>query len=231
MKYKKGFSLVELLVVAFIIIILSALTVFYLAPQRRQVKADDAARAVFNTMRQARILSITRRVYYGVVINTSNLEQTVTLNNSTTSLKFPGHSVSLVSMGLLANQADQRIQNTIIYPEDVMINPTDTVNYPLPAVTTFPTLESGFTVATFPSSLFTCYFDPSGRVLDKAQESGNQIYRIFYFSPEAERKGSVTNTLTPDTVRALTRAITLYGASGGVNFWRYDQNNWKTTPR
>jgi len=28
-------------------------------------------------------------------------------------------------------------------------------------------------------------------------------------------------------MNALTRAITLYGATGGVSFWRYEQNQWK----
>lgn len=228
MQREKGFSLIEILVVTAILVILSALTVFYLVPQRRQIKSDDAARSVFNTMRQARILSITRRLYYAVVINTSEAEQTATLNNSTLNLKFPGNSVSLVSMGLLATQTDERIQNVSIYPKDVMINPSNATDYPIPlASTAFPTLEAGFPNAAFPSNLFICYFDPGGRALDKAQENGNQIYRTFYFCPQAEKKAGV-NTLSTATVQALTRAVTLYGASGGVSFWRYEQSAWKT---
>lgn len=229
MQQAKGFSLIEILIVTVILVILSSATVFYLLPQRRQIKADDAARAVFNTMRQARILSITRRLYYSVVINTSEAEQTMTLNNSTLSLKFPGNSVSLVSMGLLSSQTDENIQNVIIYPKDVVINPSTSPDYPIPATSAFPTLEAGFTPAAFSSNLFVCYFDPGGRALDRAQENGNQIYRTFYFCPLAEKKGGTTNTLTTATVQSLTRAITLYGASGGVNFWRYEQSAWKTT--
>jgi prepilin-type N-terminal cleavage/methylation domain-containing protein len=228
MKNAKGFSLIEILVVTVILIILSSLTVFYLSPQRRQIKSDDAARSVFNTMRQARILSISRRIYYAVVINTSEAEQTTVLNNSTLSLKFPGNSVSLVSMGLLATQNDEKIQNISIYPKDVMINPSNAVDYPIPPTSAFPNLEAGFTTAAFPSNIFVCYFDPGGRVLDRAQENGNQIYRTFYFCPQAEKKAGV-NTLSTNTVQALTRALTLYGASGGVSFWRYEQNAWKTT--
>lgn len=228
MKREKGFSLAEILVVVVILVFLSALSVFYLLPQRRQIKSDDAARSVFNTMRQARILSITRRLYYAVVINTSEAEQTTTLNNSTLNLKFPGNSVSLVSMGLLAAQNDEKIQNISIYPKDVMINPSNATDYPLPSATTaFPALEGNFPQATFSSNLFVCYFDPGGRALDKAQENGNQIYRTFYFCPQAEKKGT-TNTLSTATIQALTRAVTLYGASGGVSFWRYEQSAWKT---
>jgi prepilin-type N-terminal cleavage/methylation domain-containing protein len=232
MRNKKGFSLIEILVVTVIIIILSAVSVFYLLPQRRQIKSDDTARALFNTIRQARILSITRRLYYAVVINKNETEQTLTLNNSTLNLKFPGNSVSLVDMGLLSAQNDERIQNVIIYPKDVMINPEPfpSADYPIPATSAFPTLEASFARATFSSNLFVCYFDPSGRALDSAHENGNQIYRTFYFCPQAEKAGGTgPNKLNAATVQALTRAITLYGASGGVSFWRYEQNAWKTT--
>jgi len=230
MRNIKGFSLIEILVVTVVIIILSATSVFYLLPQRRQIKSDDTARAVFNTMRQARILSITRRLYYAVVINKNETEQSLTLNNSNISLKFPANSVSLVNMGLLSAQNDEKIQNVTIYPKDVMINPSPSLDYPIPAASNFPTLESGFPTAAFPSNLFVCYFDPSGRALDRAQENGNQIYRTFYFCPQAEKAGGTgPNKLSVATVEALTRAITLYGASGGVNFWRYEQNTWKTS--
>jgi hypothetical protein len=76
--------------------------------------------------------------------------------------------------------------------------------------------------------MFICYFDPAGRALDSATESGNQIYRIFYFCPEQENKGAATNTLNSATVLGLTKAITLYGATGGINFWRYESPNWKS---
>ncbi len=230
MQNTKGFSLLEILIVTVIIIILSAASVLYLLPQRRQTKSDDAARAVFNTMRQARILSITRRLYYAVVINTSETEQSATLNNSTLGLKFPGNSVSLVNMGLLSTQNDEKVQNVIIYPKSVMINPSTSSDYPIPATSAFPALEASFTPAIFSSNLFVCYFDPSGRALDSAQENGNQIYRLFYFCPQAEKvNGTGPNTLSTNTVQALTRSISLYGASGGVNFWRYEQNAWKTS--
>lgn len=225
----KGFSVLEVLVVTFILLVFVGLTVFYLAPQRRQIKTEDAARIVYNTMREARILSITRRIYYGVVINTNATPQTISLSNSTLSFTFPAKSVSLVDMGLLNNQTDQHIQTTSIYPNDIVINPSDTVNYYIPNKTGFPALEASFPDGVLPSNnMFICYFDPAGRVLDAATEQGNQIYRIFYFCPQQENKGAATNTLTSATVQGLTRAITLYGATGGINFWRYESPNWKS---
>lgn len=217
----KGFSLVELLIVIIILATLTTMTVLYLAPQRRQLKADDAARAFYNTARQARILSITRRIYYAVVINTAETEQNLTLSNSTISLKFPGNSVSLVDMGSLSSQTDERIQNVSIYPRDVTINPIKT-DYFIPDKTAkFPPLERTFTDDIFSSNTYVFYFDPAGRALNGATESANQLYRTFYFCPQKESNSNAQG------MNALTRAITLYGATGGVSFWRYEQNQWK----
>lgn len=218
----KGFSLVELLVVIIILATLTTMTVLYLAPHRRQIKADDAARAFYNTARQARILSITRRTYYAVVINTAETEQNLTLSNSTLSLKFVGNSVSLVDMGSLSSQTDERIQNVNIYPRDVIVNPTDAVAYFIPNKTTkFPPLERTFTDSAFPSNTYVFYFDPAGRALNAATESANQLYRTFYFCPQKESNSNAQG------MNALTRAITLYGATGGVSFWRYEQDQWR----
>lgn len=218
MKKYKGFSLIELLVVFIILAILTTVTVLTLNPTRRMVKTEDGAAAVFNIMRQARIQSITRRQFYGVVVNTANTDQTLTLNNSNINLTFLTQSVSLVDMGELA-PGDEVIILTKQLPPDVIVNAS---YFPIPNMD-FPAPERNFTKYDFATGPFVTYFDPAGRAVTLADGTGTQTYSTFYFS-------SFDIDLTQGPT--LLRAVTLYGATGGVKLWRYlpagAPNKWST---
>jgi hypothetical protein len=176
------------------------------------VKTDDAANGVYALMRQARIQAITRLQFYGVVINQNDTDQVIPLNNSNKNIKFLARSVSLVDMGSITKQDDEEIALTKRLPLDVTVNATSG----LPNDNLFPIPERSFPVHKFqtgnPSGTFVCYFDPSGRAVNRADGSGVQEYRLFYFSSYD------VNTAKSPT---LMRAITLYGATGGIRFWRY----------
>jgi prepilin-type N-terminal cleavage/methylation domain-containing protein len=212
LKQNPGFSFVELLITLLILAVLVTLSVLTLAPFRRSVKTDDAAGAVFTLMRQARILAVTRRQFYTVVINTSSLNQVIPINNSTKSIRFAAQSVSLVDMGRIAPQDDEELVLTKRLPLDVKVNAATG----LPASTAFPQPEQSFSIFNFsgatPSGAFVCYFDPAGRAVNKADGTGTQEYRIFYFS---------SSDVDVNKSATLLRAITLYGATGGLKFWRY----------
>lgn len=215
MKRYKGFSLIELLVVFIILAILTTVTVLTLNPTRRMVKTEDGAAAVFNIMRQARIQSITRRQFYGVVVNTANTDQTLMLG---TNLTFLSQSVSLVDMGELAT-GDEVIILTKQLPPDVIVNAS---YFPIPNVD-FPAPERNFTKYDFATGPFVAFFDPAGRAVNSADGTGTQTYSTFYFS-------SFDIDLTQGPT--LLRAVTLYGATGGVKLWRYlptgAPNKWST---
>ncbi|MEW6732965.1 MAG: prepilin-type N-terminal cleavage/methylation domain-containing protein [Acidobacteriota bacterium] len=213
MRVESGFSLIELLIVILILTILVTLSVLTLSSNRRTVKTDDAAGAIYTLMRQARVQAITRRQFYAVVINVAGLDQTIPLNNSTKNLLFLANSVSLVDMGTISSVNDEEISLSKLLPIDVTINAAAG----LPSKTTaFLAPENAFSVHNFSSSVpngtFVCYFDPAGRAVTRADGTGTQEYRIFQFS---------ANDIDLTKGPTLLRAVTLHGSTGGLKFWRF----------
>lgn len=203
-----GFTTTELLIVIVILGVLTTLAIITINPFKRQVKTDDAAGAVFTLMRQARIQSITRRQFYGVVINTERVDRTVTLNNSTLPLTIPAQSISLIDMGSITQQNDEQLSLSKRLPDDIVVN----AGAGLPATTAFPLPERSFPTFNFTTGPFVCYFDPAGRCVNRADGTGTQNYMTFYFSaPDIDVNKAPT----------LLRALTLYGATGGLKFWRF----------
>jgi prepilin-type N-terminal cleavage/methylation domain-containing protein len=207
MKKFSGFSVFELLVVILIFSILATLAVLTLAPHQRMVKTEDGAGAVYNLMRQARIQAITRRQFYAVVINAGTTDQTLTLNNSNVPLQFLAQSVTLVDMGSFM-PGDESIALSKKLPIDVNIN---AAVFPSPNPQ-FPVPEQSFNKYNFSAGPYICYFDPAGRAVNSADNNGTQNYAIFYFS---------SFDITPTQSPTLLRAVTLYGATGGLKFWRF----------
>lgn len=210
MRKQNGFTIIEILVVVVILGILTALTITSLNPNRRMVKTEDAAASVYNIMRQARIQSITQRQFYAVVINSAPTDQMVTLPNSNpaVTMNFLAQSVSLVDMGQL-NMADEKITLTKQLPTDVIINASF---FSAPPNNDFPAPERSFGKFDFATGAYVTYFDPAGRAVNSPIGTGTQNYSVFYFS-----SFDIDQTKSP----TLLRAVTLYGATGGLKFWRF----------
>ncbi|MEW6732647.1 MAG: hypothetical protein AB1489_15065 [Acidobacteriota bacterium] len=212
MRQDKGFSTLELLIVFAIFVVLVTLSVLTLAPHRRMVKTDNAAMALYSVSRQARVQAITRRQFYAVVINIDDVKQTFTLSNSTQSLNFEPHTVTLVDMGAFFDTTDETIAFVKGLPADVLINQ---------GLFTLPTASSAFTapesIFTAPdlasSKTFVIYFDPAGRAVTTANNNGTQQYLTFYF---------YSSDINVGKSQPLMRAITVYGATGGIKLWRCD---------
>lgn len=210
MKKQSGFTFAEILVVLLILSVLTALTVTALNPNRRMVKTEDAAASIYNIMRQARIQSITQRQFFAVVINSAPTDQMVTLPNSNppVTINFLAQSVSLVDMGQLG-LADEKITLTKQLPPDVIINASF---FSTPPNADFPAPERSFSKFDFATGSYVTYFDPAGRAVNSPTGTGTQNYSVFYFS-----SFDIDQTKSP----TLLRAVTLYGATGGLKFWRF----------
>ncbi|MCS6885494.1 MAG: prepilin-type N-terminal cleavage/methylation domain-containing protein [Acidobacteriota bacterium] len=210
---QQGFSLAELIVVLAIIAILSAMFVISLNPQRRMVKTEDAAAALYSVLRQARILAVTRRQYYAVVINPTATAASTTLSNGVwpSGQLCPEHSVCLIDMGALSS-GDERLVLSRRFARDININNTAE----LPASSAMPQPERFFNEPTVTGITVVGYFDPSGRAVNAADNTGIPVYARFAFSAN-DAKVSAGPT--------LLRAVTLYGASGGLKGWRYNPHS------
>jgi prepilin-type N-terminal cleavage/methylation domain-containing protein len=224
MRKTSGFSFLELLVVIVLLSIFATLSITSIASYRRMVKTDDAAGAVYNLMRQARVQAITRRQFYAIAINIDPTAKTFNpldpngSNSAIRKLSLPGRSITLISMGT-RNSNDESVTVSKILAPDILINATS--GLPI-ANTAFPDPEKTFPTATFNNNLYFCFFDPAGRAVNAADGNGRQVYNVFYFS------SFDINTATRSA--SLLRSVTLYGSTGGVKFWRYrpDMNNiWK----
>ncbi len=203
----KGFSLLELLVVVGVLAILATFATLTLVSHRRMVKTDDAANAIYMVMRQARIQAITRRQFYALVINKASTNTTFTPNNSM-SLTFLPQSINLIDMGKKVT-GDEKISFSKPFPLDIYFNDsailTSTNDLPLP--------EKNFNTAIFSGNgILAYYFDPAGRLVNKADGTGSPVYANILFS------SSDINLLKGST---LMRTLTVYGPTGGLKLWRY----------
>lgn len=215
MKRQSGFSLIEVLIVIIILAILTITTLFSLNSYTRQTKTEMAASAIFSLMRRARIQSINTRQYCAVVINTSSVDTTMALATpGGNTLPFLSRSVSLVSMGQ-SMAGDEVLRQTNKLPIDVFINQASGGPLAANSDAAFNTPEKNFSAfdPTTMNGVFVIFFDPAGRAVDAPSNTGNFVYSRLYFSSFDISRAVPSSP--------LLRALTIYGASGGVKYWRY----------
>src|ERR1044071_9124076 len=69
---QKGFSTIELLIVAALVIVLTGMSVFMLSPQRRAYRSEDAAAQAANFLRDAYQRALSQRQTFRVQIDRAN---------------------------------------------------------------------------------------------------------------------------------------------------------------
>src|SRR5437868_15438858 len=67
-----GFSTIELLIVASLVIALTAISIFMLSPQRRAYRSEDAAAQTANFLRDAYQRALSHRQIFGVQLDRAN---------------------------------------------------------------------------------------------------------------------------------------------------------------
>jgi Tfp pilus assembly protein FimT len=152
-----GFSTIELLIVASLVIALTAISIFMLSPQRRAYRSEDAAAQTANFLRDAYQRALSQRQIFRVQIDRANrLIQIIDEN------KLP--------------QGDEREVR-----RDVLI---DEVNFDPPVFdgTTLgpPAAPYNYPTAVYSSNLWTARFRSDGSVVDT---NGNLMSATLFFSP------------------------------------------------
>jgi len=195
-----GFSLLEMMVVALIILIVAKMSFMSLIPALKQQRVNNAYNTTLGAMRQARDNAVSQRTSYSVTFNITGSSGSIT-----------------VAPTLSGFQGDQ---STVTYKL-----PTDVTFDAEPPVATTPTpdgfgsgstaIDFGYTASGSGSGgQTTIYFCPDGSsqnaVGGAGQCLGNWSGGVVYIA----RSGEVLSS----------RAISLWGGTGRVRGWRLYSN-------
>lgn len=202
---KAGFSVVELMVVLGIIAILSVISLPYIVNFKKVYKSEDQALKVIDLMREANQLAITRR-------RTMRLEIDLTDN-------------SILIIDENGADADTMIKEIPLEkPSDVRIDsiPTGVTKPNPPNYTdiTFATdgighLEGATTVTGH--SVWAARFRSDGSMVNAANTPIS--VNIYSWPPVSPGSSSPRSKLE-------VRAITVFGGSGGIRYWKHDGTNF-----
>ena len=199
----RGFSVTELLTVVSIILIVSVISIPYIFSYTEKYQSEDQTLKVIDLMQEAKQMALTRRRTFRFEIDLTDNSMLIIDENG-------------------AGSADDRLIKRVplLLPAQVRIDTAPTVvGKPTP-----PTLND----ATFAA-------DTIGHIAGAITVNGNNVWAARFNSD-----GSVVNAggnpisanlyLWPPTVpgspdaRVLgeVRAITLFGGTGALRYWRYD---------
>jgi type II secretory pathway pseudopilin PulG len=211
-KKEEGFSIIELCCVMAVILVLSAVSLFYLSANKKLYAADDQALLLSDMLQEAKQKAFTQKEVMRVEINQTTKRIRLIEEN------LP-NAVPLTAV------ADDRVVREIpFYGSEIVrleTNPTN-VNT-LPADVT-PTPQAVFTNSTYPSSLgnsvCTIRFLRSGIVtnggaLADASDAVPTGLTIHIWKPA-----------TPNSTTAIVeKAITVGSGTGTVRLWNYNMGN------
>lgn len=152
-----GFSTIELLIVAALVVVLTAMSIFMLSPQRRAYRSEDAAAQAANFLRDAYQRALSQRQTFSVKIDRANRLIQIFDEN-----RLPVGDEREVRRDTLLDEVDfdpPTFGGTALSP------PAAPYNYP---------------AATFASNVWTARFRSDGSVVDA---SGNVMSATLFFSP------------------------------------------------
>jgi type II secretory pathway pseudopilin PulG len=190
-----GFSLIESLIVVSIIIALTAISFFTLAPHKRAYSTEDAANQVVNFMREAHQLALTHRHSFRLVINLNT--RTISIIDEETVVNGGNNEGDAISGD------DRLVRDKKLVDQVSMLEPAiDGTPIPLPPA------PYNYPAATSADFVWTCHFQSDGSV----RGGGAPVSATFFFSPQDMSSKDAS----------LIRAVTLFGPSGSIKYWKYD---------
>lgn len=215
---ESGYSMVELFIVLSIMVVLGAVAIPRLYYSRRLYQSEEQALKVIDLMRETSQLAMTRRRTFRFEVDlTANAILIIDERNPDPAIPPPATPVNspdrLVKKVPLEHVAQLRMD---VRPAGVSAPPTPH-NYANPtfATDTVGHLEGSTTVNG--NNIWFGRFRPDGSMVNAAN---NPISVTFYvFPPTTPGNTNARN-------RKEVRAITLFGGSSAVRFWRHDGTNF-----
>ncbi len=192
-----GYSLVEIVVVVALLTVITAISLPYFFSFTRTYKSEDQAIKVMDLMREAAQIALTRRRTITFDIDRSNtLAPFIRLSED------GGTEIKTIP---LAPLSELRMD---VAPAG--INPPNPPNY---------------AAAAYVSDVWTIKFRSNGSVVNAAGTTPVSA-TLFSWRPIMEKDAPFDiNNLNPARAEEV-RAITIYGGSGAVRYWKYTGTAW-----
>lgn len=207
-----GFSIVELVVVAGIATILTAIAVPQMISQRRLTRSVAITRELLTQMRYARQLAMSQ----SGATPTGTLRRvafTFQFDDATKQMKvigpIPAGAAALSDTNYPNNSGSSTVVSSNLSQGGIAASQ---ISSGVPTgMPTFPTTVDGIAVSALGGGKLNITFQPDGSVIDTA---GNPIDRALF----------IYNNYNSTVSQATASAITVRGSSGRVKIWRYTVN-------
>ncbi len=192
-----GYSLVEIVVVVALLTVLTAISLPYFFSFSRTYKSEDQAIKVMDLMREAGQIALTRR-------------RTISVSIDRTNTLAPFIRLSEDSGAALKTIPLEPLSNLRMDVAPAGINPPSPPNY---------------AAAAFVSDVWTIKFKSDGSVVNAAGTTPVSA-TLFSWRPIMENGTPFDiNDLNPARAEEV-RAITIYGGSGALRYWKYTGSAW-----
>lgn len=201
-----GFSLIELLVVIAIIIVMTAMAIFAAVGHKKAYRTEDQAMAIMDFMREASSRALTRRRTIRFEIDLTDKVMRIVDENNT--------------FGVTTDDAVLRVQ-TLSKDTDVRLNTTTNTSQPT-GISVVPPSPSNYAAAPFANDtsshlVWAIRFRSNGAAYGATVATANvpTSATLMLWQPQIADPNKAQNA-------TLVRAITVFGASGAVRYWKYD---------
>jgi Tfp pilus assembly protein FimT len=183
----EGYSVIELLIIAAVVVILTGLAVFSLAPQKRAYRTDDAAAQITNFMRDAYHRALSQRQTMRVQIDRANM------------------LVKIIDEGKLPGGDEGEVRRAKL-SDDISVNQPTVAS----ALLSPPAAPYNYSVAAYTNNLWEARIKSDGSVIDTA---GNPLSATVFVSL-VNMKTTETNLIRAITLFGASGSMRVWRYNG-----------------